>query len=530
MTMPQPDPPRAAFAGPAAGVASKVSAAMRLPDALPDLGLLVGWSLEREHRKQPLGFGFGDPGLTPATGWLDPVLLEGEGHVITIAPTGTGKGRSCIIPALLRHEGPVIVIDPKGENVAVTARHRRAMGQQVVVLDPIGITDEEPGALNPLDLIDAGAADAVDVAASYAVALLDDSGDPRNTYWYQRAQSLLSGLMLHTCTNADPAERNLAATRKLLAGLRSQPPGMPPSLNETNAELLASAHPEARLAGQSLNNAAAETIGSILSMTQDGIDFLRGPLIEKATARTSFDIDAVTRGDPLSIYIVLPPHMMESHGRLLRLWVMALMALVTRRRGKPDMSTLFIVDEAAQLGTLPQLRQAVTLLRGYGLQCWSLWQDVSQLRLLYPRDWETMVNNCRVIQCFGALNLMAAEAMARLTGYGSPEAVLDLDQTEMLLQIAGEPAKRARKPDYLTDPAFRGQFDPNPYHDPDQPVMPEPAPRVALLDTGPPPLPQPARRPERPAPEPLEPEDFLLNPPKRTPKPDPLHRELQDGG
>lgn len=347
MTMPQPDPPRAAFAGPAAGVASKVSAGMRLPDALPDPGLLVGWSLEREHRKQPLGFGFGDPGLTPATGWLDPVLLEGEGHVITIAPTGTGKGRSCIIPALLRHEGPVIVIDPKGENVAVTARHRRAMGQQVVVLDPIGITDEEPGALNPLDLIDAGAADAVDVAASYAVALLDDSGDPRNTYWYQRAQSLLSGLMLHTCTNADPAERNLAATRKLLAGLRSQPPGMPPSLNETNAELLASAHPEARLAGQSLNNAAAETIGSILSMTQDGIDFLRGPLIEKATARTSFDIDAVTRGDPLSIYIVLPPHMMESHGRLLRLWVMALMALVTRRRGKPDKSTLFIVDEAA---------------------------------------------------------------------------------------------------------------------------------------------------------------------------------------
>lgn len=534
MTMSPPDP-RAAFAGPASGMVDRGrgAAAMRLPSALPDPGLLVGWSLEREHRKQPLGFGFGDPDMTPATGWLDPVLLEGEGHVITIAPTGTGKGRSCIIPALLRHEGPVIVIDPKGENVAVTARHRREMGQQVVVLDPIGITDEEPGALNPLDLIDAGAADAVDVAASYAVALLDDSGDPRNTYWYQRAQSLLSGLMLHTCTSEDPAERNLAATRKLLAGLASQPPGAPRGMNPVNAELLASAHPEARLAGQSLNNAAAETIGSILSMTQDGIDFLRGPLIEQATARTSFDIDAVTRGDPLSIYIVLPPHMMESHGRLLRLWVMALMALVTRRRGKPGKSTLFIVDEAAQLGTLPQLRQAVTLLRGYGLQCWSLWQDVSQLRLLYPRDWETMVNNCRVIQCFGALNLMAAEAMARLTGYGSPEAVLDLDETEMLLQIAGEPAKRARKPDYLTDPAFRGQFDPNPYHDPDQPVMPEPAPRVALLDTRPPPAPPPAPEPlqggERPAEAARNPEERLFRRPPRRPVPDPLHRELQEG-
>jgi type IV secretion system protein VirD4 len=224
---------------------------------------------------------------------------------------------------------------------------------------------------------------------------------------------------------------------------------------------------------------------------------------------------------------------MESHGRLLRLWVMALMALVTRRRGKPGKSTLFIVDEAAQLGTLPQLRQAVTLLRGYGLQCWSLWQDVSQLRLLYPRDWETMVNNCRVIQCFGALNLMAAEAMARLTGYGSPEAVLDLDETDMLLQIAGEPAKRARKPDYLTDPAFRGQFDPNPYHDPDQPVMPEPAPRVALLDARPSPAPASAPSPpysgERPEEGPGIPEDRLFRRPPRRPLPDPLHRELQDG-
>jgi type IV secretion system protein VirD4 len=522
----------------ASDVRATDATAMRLPDSLPQPGLLVGWSLELEHRKQPIGFGFGDPELTPREGWLDPVLLEGEGHIITIAPTGTGKGRSCIIPALLRHDGPVIVIDPKGENVAVTARRRREMGHQVVVLDPMGLTDEEPGSFNPLDLVDASSADAVDIVASYASVMVDGGSDPRNSFWYQRAQSLLSGLMLHSCTSADPGERTLAATRRLLAGLASDKPGSSIAKNATNEELLNSPHPEARIAGQSLRNAAAETIGSILSMTQNGIDFLRGPMIERATASTSFDVDAVTRGEPLSIYLVLPPHMMESHGSLLRLWVMALMSLITRRRGRPERSTLFIIDEAAQLGTLPQLRQAVTLLRGYGLQCWSLWQDVSQLRLLYPRDWETMVNNCQVVQCFGALNLMAAEAMARLTGYGSPEVVLDLEQTEMLLQIAGEPAQRARKPDYLTDPAFRGMFDPNPYHDPAQPVMPDSAPRVKLLEKAPePPSPPraPARRNARDVTSPETsrndgPEDDLAPPDIRRPRPDPLHRRLYSSG
>lgn len=455
---------------------------MKLPLKLPEPGLLVGWSLEREHRRKPFGFSFGDPDFTPRDGWVDPVLLEGEGHIITIAPTGTGKGRSCIIPALLRHEGPVIVIDPKGENVEVTARRRREMGQQVVVLDPFGITDEPCGAFNPLDLIDAGSSEGIDIAANYAAAMVEGRNDERNAFWYQRASSLLSALMLHATTDEDPEKRTLAQVRQLLASTGAIAAGSKKKPQSVKEALLESPHPEARLAGASLQNAAQETIGSILSMTQNGIDFLRGPLLKEATNRSSFDLDAVTRGDPLSIYIVIPPHLMESHGRMLRVWVMGLMSLITRRRGKPDRSTLFIIDEAAQLGALPQLRQALTLLRGYGLQCWSLWQDVSQLRLLYQRDWETMVNNCRVVQCFGAHNLMAARTMAEITGYGDGLAVLDLDDNEMLLQIAGEPARCARKPDYLTDPAFKGQFDVNPYHDCNQPIMPENAPRIDLVD------------------------------------------------
>lgn len=476
---------------------------MRLPESLPEPGLLVGWSLELEHRRHPVGFGFGNPELTPSKGWLDPILLEDEGHVITIAPTGTGKGRGCIIPALLRHEGPVIVIDPKGENVAVTARRRREMGQQVVVLDPMGITGEQGGAFNPLDLIDPESAEAVDIAAMFADAMIDGKADPENLYWYQRASHLLTGIILHLASRTGDGPRSFAEARGFLArAVAEQQPGGGVMPGGAAHEMMSSPHPEARMAASILQSSAAEGLGSILSMTQDGVDFLRGPLIEAATASSTFDLDAVTRGDPLSIYIVMPPHMMESHGRLLRLWVMALISLITRRRGKPRRSTLFILDEAAQLGTLPQLRQAVTLLRGYGLQCWSLWQDVSQLRRLYPGDWETMVNNCRVVQCFGALNLMAADAMARLTGFGSAEEVLDLEESEMLLQIAGARAVRSRKPDYLTDPAFRGLFDANPYHDPAQPVMPDAAPRVKLLP------PETTPRPRAPAPAAL-PEDRM---------------------
>src|SRR4051812_4199702 len=69
-----------------------------------------------------------------------PLGYGGEGHLITVAPTGAGKGRSVIIPNLLSYDGPVVVTDPKGENFAVTARARRQMGHAVYKLDPFGVT------------------------------------------------------------------------------------------------------------------------------------------------------------------------------------------------------------------------------------------------------------------------------------------------------------------------------------------------------------------------------------------------------
>ena len=78
--------------------------------------------------RTPVGFGFGAPDTSPDTGFVDPILLNREGHLLTVAPTGAGKGVGCIIPALLHYDGPAIVIDPKGENAAITTRRRSEGG------------------------------------------------------------------------------------------------------------------------------------------------------------------------------------------------------------------------------------------------------------------------------------------------------------------------------------------------------------------------------------------------------------------
>lgn len=463
---------------------------LRLPERLDEPGLLVGWSLEASRKKRAIGFNYGHPLKTPDTGYLDPVLMQGEGHLMTVAPTGAGKGTGCIIPALLRYPGPVIVIDPKGENTAITARRRREMGQRVVVIDPMGVTDHPSDHFNPLDIVDIAQARAVDevVAMSRTLSEGVETADARNRYWVQRGMHLTTGVILQALQAAHEERQrggdgraSLMQVRELVNDAASDPEKLAQFMSESR-------HPEVRRIAHMLHIKAVETLGGVISFAQEAVDFLRGDRIEASISRTSFPIDDVTSGAPLSIYLVLPPHMLESHGRLLRLWLTSLFSCITRRRSRPKTGTLFILDEAAQLGELPQLRQAVTLLRGYGLQTWSFWQDVSQLQLLYPRDWKTMVNNCRALQCFGALNQVAADDMAHLTGFADGSAVLDLGPDEMILQVGGDQAVVARLPSYLADPAFQGLYDPNPYHLSDRGVLPVASERQRLYERPRPPV------------------------------------------
>jgi len=166
-------------------------------------------------------------------------------------------------------------------------------------------------------------------------------------------------------------------------------------------------------------------------------------------------------GRQLSIYIVIPPDKLDSHRALLRLWVGTLLTTITRRTSLPRQRTLFLLDECAQLGTLPILRQAITLLRGSGLQTWSFWQDFSQLRSLYPTDWQTILNNSGVIQIFGVSNHGMARECSEMTGQ-SPEVFDGLAREDAVVVRHGQGSIVCRRPDYLKDEAFAGMFDANP--------------------------------------------------------------------
>ncbi|MDC8832062.1 type IV secretory system conjugative DNA transfer family protein [Alteromonas gilva] len=430
------------------------------PKAISQDSLLLSWSLEQDHPRQPIGFTFDSEKTedTLSKRKLDPILLSAGGHVATIAPTGTGKGVSCIIPNLLNYSGQTLVVDPKGENYAVTAEFRRSLGHRIVKLDPFNVTQTGDGdSLNALDLIPVdkpGMASLPDECLSLARVLIELEG--KDKFWDSSAQSLIAVMIGLTAIEHTDNRNLLSVTKGLGATSKSLFHKFSDFNQRTNSLFSALIAP--------LLSAPPNTLGSILTVARHQMSAFNHGAASQCIERSSFSLLDYIAGKPMTIYLILPPDKLHSHRKLLRLWISTFIKLALKRQGALPQPTLMMVDETAQLGTLDELAQAITLLRGYGVQLWTFWQDLDQLKHLYPDQWRTLLNNCKAIQAFGLPNRMACEQVTAITGKPAIADVLDLDRDEMLLQLAGDDAVVAQKPNYLADATFAGRFNPNPYH------------------------------------------------------------------
>jgi len=386
----------------------------------------------------------------------DPLSYAGDSHLLTVAPTGSGKGRSVIIPNLLSYDGPIIVTDPKGENYAVTARARRDMGQKVYRLDPFNISGEGTDSLNPFDIFSLEGTD-IETDSQMIADLLSLENSGLDQFWDINARALLSGIIAYIATVKKSPERKFS---EIVNATHSDDVvyNLAVVLDTIGKQLPKMAYQEI---ASFLQKADKERSG-VLSTLNSYLKAFVSERVQASLDSSSFPVKDIVDGRPISVYLIIPPDKLKSHRALLKLWVGTFMRAITSRRVIPPKKTLFILDECAQFGHFSFLESAITLCRGYGLQTWTFWQDLSQIEQLYEVGWNTMVNNCAVFQAFGAKNNLVAKQIAHMIGIELDD-VRSLQSTEQVTVIDGD-IKRSKKLDYLTDERFSGGFDENPYH------------------------------------------------------------------
>lgn len=406
-----------------------------------------------------------------------PYFFDGPEHLLTVAPTRSGKGVSVIIPNLLTVNRSVICIDPKGENAQITARRRSTFGP-VHILDPFNVSGKHNCAYNPLSGLSAYDPDFVDDAASIASALIVSAPDARELHFDEAARALVRGLIMAVMVSEPNDRRNLVSLREYLtypaerfALLLNSMTQMP----EADGAIAAAANV---FLGKNQKEAAA-----ILSTAQEQTNFLDSPQLRQTLKGSDVDFGTLKKRVK-SVFIVLPQSRLDSHGRWIRLLIARAMQDIERDRTKPPAPVLFILDEFATIGDLPVIKTAVGLMAGFGLQIWAFLQNWGQLEELYQRGAHTFAANAGVFQAFNINDELTARYVSDLSGDATvagreerrlvggpslyethqrklltPDEAMHLKEDTVFLKIKAVRPIIAEKVAYYRDRQYRGLYD-----------------------------------------------------------------------
>lgn len=409
---------------------------------------------------------------------------DGPAHLLTMAPTRTGKGVGTIIPNLLTADRSVICIDPKGENAKIAGRARQKFGP-VHVLDPFGVTGMTSAAFNPLDTLDPDGLDVAEDASTLADALVfDEPGMSGEAHWNEEAKALISGLLLKIVAAESPGRRHLGTLREYL----TLAPEAFAALLKRMQEADEAGGLIARAANRHLGKSDREAAG-VLSAAQRHTHFLDSPRMTIVLGRSDFRF-ADLKHSNVTVFLVLPPDRLSTYSRWLRLLVSQSLLDMARDPAKPAVPVLYLLDEFAALGHLAPVERAMGLMAGYGVQLWPILQDVHQLRATYGQRAGTFLSNAGVLQVFGVNDHDSARLVSDLLGQETvvfqtiaraldseksgisysqqhtarplltPDEVRNLPAHGQLLFLAGQRPIVAGKLAYYADPEFRGAFDP----------------------------------------------------------------------
>jgi type IV secretion system protein VirD4 len=420
----------------------------------------------------------------------------GEGHLITLAPTRSGKGRDILVPALCSYPYSMAVVDPKGELAAITGRYRATLGR-VVYLDPFqtlrGLGKKiKTSRYNFFKLLNPKSLEYYAYSQKLASALIWQEGRGEN-FFVDGASGLCAGIAMGLAEHAEENDRNLVSLRSVLTGAFK---GDIDVFDFARAIMAESNNIHVKqMLGQYAqpNTQTRNSLNDVISTAVQQTAFLSDAALAASLNGSDFSFVDLKK-EVTTVYIILPINFLDVCGKFFRLLIAG--ALAELLSGPANVPVLLPMDEFFQLGYLKAIENAMSMAAGYGLQLWPFLQDLSQLSP-YGELAQTFIANAGVRMFFAPRDEKTAAFLSAQSGQvyrnkisrsmSSPthpggtytsnltfseylEPVLHPHETkqigddEMLVFIEKltKPARLRRKP-YWTIPVIHDRVDPNPY-------------------------------------------------------------------
>lgn len=422
---------------------------------------------------------------------------DGPEHVMSFAPTRSGKGVGLVVPTLLSWTGSTVVHDIKGENWTLTAGWRSRFSH-CLLFNP---TDARSARYNPLLEVRRGTDEVRDVQ-NIADILVDPEGAlERRNHWEKTSHSLLVGAILHILYAEEEKTLARVATflsdpqRSFIATLKRMM-----STNHLGTQDAPRVHPVVASAARELLNKSDNERSGVLSTAMSFLGLYRDPTVAEVTSRCDWRIaDLIESERPVSLYLVIPPSDISRTKPLVRLVLNQIGRRLTERLDQPGDTPrrhqlLMMLDEFPALGRLDFFETSLAFMAGYGIRAFLIAQSLNQIEKAYGEH-NSILDNCHVRVAFATNDERTARrisdalgtateqrAMRNYAGHRlapwlahvmvsrqetarallTPGEVMQLPATDELVLVSGLAPIRASKLRYYEDRNFTSRVSPAP--------------------------------------------------------------------
>ncbi|WP_042119242.1 type IV secretory system conjugative DNA transfer family protein [Rhizobium etli] len=326
---------------------------------------------------------FSDEGQTIPPGF---VHWDGDGHLLTIAPTRSGKGKTTIIPNLLRYQGSCVVLDPKGELFEATSQWRSKLGPVYRIAPLDGGSGKPVHRFDPVSRVRRE-------SDARAIAMQMFPHDPKSpAFFADDAVGFVTAIIMFVRYKAPPHRQTLATVCQM-ASLKGA------SLLQI-AKQMETFQPSADAARTILEKDPTRGLKVLQETLTSKLYEWKDVDIQRSVSGSDVSFESL-KDRPATVYIEIPFDMMKTFSGWLRVLLKSALDAMLANPRIPELPVLFVLDEFLNIGPFPEYRDAIRTHAGAGIRLWFFLQDIYSIEEHYPgNSWRPFLN-CAVKQFFG---------------------------------------------------------------------------------------------------------------------------------
>ena len=351
--------------------------------------------------------------------------MDGRRHgrnlnVIVVGGSGSGKTRFFCLPNILNaHDESIIVLDPKGEALRNTGRILQDRGYKIRVLDLVD--PYKSHCYNPFVYL-RNDSDLQRLVTNLFQNTRMKGSSSQDPFWEQAAQMLLLAVMFYLHYEAPAEEQNFETVMEMVrAGDVRENNDNYLSPLDVLFERLEMKDPDhiALKYYRSYRSGAAKTLKSIQITLMSRLEKFNLESIAAMTRCDEMELDKVGERKT-AIFAVIPDDDSSYNFLVGMLYTQLFQQLYhTADRiygGRLPVHVHFIMDEFANVALPDQFEKMLATMRSREISVSVVLQNLTQLRALFEKQWESIVGNADVFLYLGGNEQSTYEYVSKLLG------------------------------------------------------------------------------------------------------------------